>query len=330
MNREECISDLIKRMNNLTCWRQFLCGKNMVTFTGSDRPLPPYIPQIGTNYFDDDNCRRILMYAMNQNLAGAPEVVQKYSDFARENQFDKVLNRLNGEHTKGINNVRAYMGPYPHMNLFARMLISISRNGTAATYNEAIERTACTNLIKCSTSSAASTPNPEMYENCMRNTCLRELQVLQPDIVLAMSDDVFYNLSKMLDFTVLQTRGKYSIPRHGHKNGTIPKLIISVYHSTGTIAGAFKRLQRYFDEGGDHPKRFRPYIGMLTGEDYYDSPDYWNNAKTEYLKQKDFLLSTYPIFFEEKEWYGLNSNYLFYFACHLALFQRLSAKFSTH
>jgi len=320
MNRNQAINLLLENINSLRCWRDYNCGQDVVKFRDSDEPLPPYIPQIGEKYFDDGNRPRILMYAMNQNLNSAPKEVSKYSDLKDQGMFIEILNRLNPKATKGVKSVQD-MGPYPHFNLLAAILISIAADKTGISLEETFERTACTNLIKCSTATTASTPNPQMYKNCIQTTCLDEIRILAPDIILAMSDDVFNNLTAALEFQPVANIGKYSVYQPGHDNAEFPRIILSVYHSTGRVAGLFKKMQRYFEEGGNRPKRFRPFIKMLTGADYNGSPEYWEKARAEYFNYKELLKSSYPNFFDLKEWYGKNDEYLFYFACHYGSFK---------
>jgi len=323
MNREECIAGLMKEFNGLRCWRECLCGNNVVKFVGCDDPLPPYIPQIGQHYFSKHDGPRILLYAINQNLEGSPEVVKSYTAQRDNNEFDKVLDRLNGKNLVrgeyGLNVVKN-VGPYPHMNMLARLIIYL-RTGIIMSFDETAERTAATNLIKCSTDLDRSTPNLIMYGNCAQKTCLAEIGDLEPDVVLAMGEKAFESLVHTLRFSVDKDSCKFAVPGKSQTETHGPQIIVSAYHSTGYPIAKFRVLQNHFDNRGACPDKFSPYLEMLTGKSYDEAEDYWDYTRAKYEEYEDLLLTKFADFFQKDNKPYRRSGYLCYFAYHFALFE---------
>ncbi len=322
MNREQCISDLMEKAKSLQCWKEFRCGTNVVRFKDSDEPIPPYIPQVGNQYFEDNRIPRILMYAMNANL-NDKKTIKDLTDLKSRFGVEHFYDILNGTSDQNEYYVKG-IGPYPHMNMLARLLL-YAWKGKVLKFEECVENTATTNLIKCSTMVGRSTPNLIMYGNCTRNICLHEIEILKPEIIIAMGSEVFYSLVHTLGFKIDDQYGRFAQPKINDENRSLPQSIIYDYHSTGPIRAHFKALQNHFDKGGKRPKACRPYLKMLTDRDYKNSQDYWALGKTRYEEYKNVLETEFSDFFnQEKNWYGSNRDYFFYFACHLGLFNKLA------
>lgn len=329
MNREQCVSDLMDKIKGLQCWKDFYCGTNVVRFKDSSDPIPPYIPQVGSRYFEDNGILRILMYAMNQNL-NSKKAIESYELLRNQSGNNGLFDFLNGKDKENNYYVNLSIGPYPHMNMLARLLL-YALKAKIYKYEKCVENTAATNLIKCSTTVGASSPNLIMYGNCTRKTCLYEIEFLKPNVIIAMGSEVFYSLIHTLGYKIDDQYGLFAQPDIDNEKRSLPQSIIYAYHSTGPIRAHFKALQNYFDkyfkDESKKPKACRPYLKMLTGRDYENSPDYWTLGKTRYEEYKNVLETEFLDFLnQESKWYGSNRDYIFYFACHLGFFKSITEK----
>ena len=151
---------------------------------GSKAVIPAYIPYIGAQYFATRP--RILCYAINQNLSKHRKWSESWiSNWAKDTEW--AMDRLNRAAQYGeALPIRPYAEGF--IPLAAIVIWAAYRKGDLKELPDTIDSAiAVTNFVKFSTTeSASSTEIPQTWWNeCAKRYVGREIQVLDPDIILA-------------------------------------------------------------------------------------------------------------------------------------------------
>jgi hypothetical protein len=161
--------------------------------------LPGYIPYIGSKYFNSSSeGRRILTYAMSQNLDGNSNSVKKWADNWYEGDGRLALDRQNLCYEK---NNGTEMHPFDtgHVPVLCALLRSLLSKGPVVSIS-IYDEIAATNLSKFSfrTVRGHTTDEKESHERSWEWFSKEEINALRPDVILCLGNMVFSVISKKL------------------------------------------------------------------------------------------------------------------------------------
>jgi len=150
--------------------------------------LGPYVPYIGKSYFASKP--RVLIYAMAQNLARAPGLVKAWLE-----KPDKGLLRQYYDHVTPSVHVNPYDGG--HLKVLAALTLALSPEGSFTPTDSIDDLVAVTNLVKFSFYRESGdgswldvNPPPDIYDVMWACYSKYETELLQPDIIIGVGNDV--------------------------------------------------------------------------------------------------------------------------------------------
>lgn len=231
--------------------------------------LGPYIPYIGTDYFNVNP--RLLIYAMSQNLARAPRLVRAW-----HNRADGALFRQYHQPERP-ERLHASITPYDdgHLKVIAALILSAYPGTKYKPSNNIHDIIAITNFVKFSFYKIGengqildANPPLSIYDDMWKYYSEFEINVLQPDIVVGVGNDVANALRHNLDNgkTMLKIpfpgrlnlnswyipKGKRLIKEKNHNHlediARIQALVQGTPDKDGAIAKAIKTDWYYFRE----------------------------------------------------------------------------------
>ncbi len=148
----------------------------------------PYVPYVGESYFTTKP--RILIYAMAQNLARYPGLVTSYL-----RSYDRgMVRHYYDQATPDID-----VGPYDngHLKVVGALALSVFPGTSFQPSHNVHESVAVTNFVKFSffredenKKRLDVNPPQDIYGAMWEHYCKYEIQLLQPDIVIAVGNDV--------------------------------------------------------------------------------------------------------------------------------------------
>jgi len=159
--------------------------------------LGPYIPYIGRDYFNVNP--RLLIYAMSQNLARAPGLVRAW-----HNRADGALFRQYHQPER----LHASITPYDdgHLKVIAALILSAYLGTKYKPSNNIHDMITITNFVKFSFYKTGengqildANPPLSIYDDMWKYYSEFEINILQPDIVVGVGDDVANALRHNLD-----------------------------------------------------------------------------------------------------------------------------------
>jgi hypothetical protein len=167
------------------------CYRNVVNINGTY--LGPYIPYIGKFYFATKP--RILMYAMAQNLHKATHL------------FSGLLNDPKRSLYRQYQGTKVCVHPYDegHLKIIAALALASFPN-TKYSINDNIDDLICiTNFVKFSFyktkaigKSFDANPPKNIYDTMWQLYCKYDVQILEPDLIIAVGNDVASALKRNL------------------------------------------------------------------------------------------------------------------------------------
>ena len=168
-----------------------------IVIDGKKTFLPAYIPYIGKNYFSYRP--RVLCYAINQNLSSHVPWTQELLHLWGSD-LDEARDRLNKAAARGEQiPVKPYMeGFIPLIALIAIQKWILKHGGNLP--GKVDDVLSVTNFIKFSThKDAADSSIPKLWwTECASRFVEREIEILQPDIIIGVGNKVFEALNKAL------------------------------------------------------------------------------------------------------------------------------------
>jgi len=167
------------------------CYRNVVNINGAY--LGPYIPYIGKLYFTSKP--RILMYAMAQNLHKATRL------------FIRLLSDPKRSLYRQYQDTEVCVHPYDegHLKIIAALALA-SFPDTKYSITDNIDDLICiTNFVKFSFyktkaigKSLDANPPTNIYDTMWQLYCKYDVQILEPDLIIAVGNDVASALKKNL------------------------------------------------------------------------------------------------------------------------------------
>ena len=161
--------------------------------------LGPYIPYIGKSYFDSKP--RVLIYAIAQNLARVPRLVKAWLG-----EPDRgLLRQYYDQATPSV-----YVNPYDdgHLKVIAALTLSLSPESSFIPTDSIDDCVAVTNLVKFSFyreskdgSRLDVNPPKGIYDVMWTCYSKYETELLQPDIIISVGNDVMSALRRGLKQT---------------------------------------------------------------------------------------------------------------------------------
>jgi len=158
--------------------------------------LGPYIPYIGKSYFDSKP--RVLIYAIAQNLARVPRLVKAWL----EKPDRGLLRQYYDQATPSV-----YVNPYDdgHLKVIAALALSLSPESLFIPTDSIDDCVAVTNLVKFSFYRESKdgnrldvNPPKGIYDIMWECYSKYETELLQPDIVIGVGNDVTATLRRGL------------------------------------------------------------------------------------------------------------------------------------
>ena len=174
--------------------------------------LKGYIPYIGEDYFSTKP--RVFIYAMAQNLARAPGLIRAWQNKPDEGMFRQYY------HSE---NLKVSIHPYDtgHLKIIAALVLSVCPGTNYSPDDNVHDKIAITNFVKFSFYSEGKhgqrvdvNPPPSIYDVMWENYCRYEVELLKPDIVIGVGNDV----AKALETNLAHRAKLLDIPFPGRLN----------------------------------------------------------------------------------------------------------------
>jgi len=235
--------------------------------------LGAYIPYIGKRYFDTKP--RLLIYAMSQNLARIPHVIQAW-----HNNNDRGLLRQYYHPEK----LHVSITPYDdgHLKVIAALVLSKYPDMDYIPSDNIHEKIAITNFVKFSFYREGNNgqhldanPPINIYDDMWKHYSAYEIRILRPDIIVGVGNDVANAIRRNLgnDTNLLKIpfpgrlnlnvtyvpRGKRLIKEKNHNKGEdiarIQALVQGTPDKDGAIVKTISTDWYYFREMEAHITR---------------------------------------------------------------------------
>ncbi len=159
--------------------------------------LEVYVPYIGEDYFNTKP--RVFIYAMAQNMARSPGLIKVWHNKPDEGMFRQYY------HSE---NLKVSIHPYDtgHLKIIAALVLS-SYPGTNYSSSENVHnKIAITNFVKFSFYGEHKNgqrldinPPSGIYDVMWENYCKYEIDLLKPDVVVGVGNDVAHAIKRHLD-----------------------------------------------------------------------------------------------------------------------------------
>ena len=160
--------------------------QNVVSADG--RYLGPYIPYIGRSYFDSKP--KVLIYAMAQNLARAPGLLKEWLGKPDEGLLRQYYDQATAH-------IHVYPYDNGHLRIIAALTLSLHPETAIEATQNIDDLVAITNFVKFSFyrksrsgSPLDSNPPRSIYDIMWRCYSSYEIELLQPDIIIGVGNDV--------------------------------------------------------------------------------------------------------------------------------------------
>ncbi|MGB2827693.1 MAG: hypothetical protein WBC50_05805 [Dehalococcoidales bacterium] len=162
--------------------------------------LKTYIPYIGEDYFNTKP--RVLIYAMAQNLARAPGLIRAWHNKPKEGMFRQYY------HSEKL---QISIHPYDtgHLKIIAALVLSVYPGTNYSPNDNVHNKIAVTNFVKFSFYREGkngkrldANPPSGIYDVMWENYCKYEIELLKPDVVVGVGNDVAYAIRRNYDSEV--------------------------------------------------------------------------------------------------------------------------------
>jgi hypothetical protein len=227
------------------------CNNSGSCWVGAKHRYPPVeiasisSPWVGPRYKE----LRLLVLGINFNEAGGEGGTRELIEGARAELRQSRWKHFRNEKYRGTSFYSVagcYAAAFTEAAHLAKSTVTDDGLPSLADIDQAFDFVAYTIHVKCQPTGANGTPTANMWENCGHNVLRREIEILEPEVVLVLgtSNNKWYFDQRVLDTpAALWTRGTNVLCADGKIGSRSVKVFAVPHPRRGRVGATFQEIR---------------------------------------------------------------------------------------